>query len=173
MTCGYLPVYSPSFRDPYLNLKVRSFGVSEMDQMHQIFHMLELGVEELDILSKSLCHQDVAQRLPGFADILGLVLPWLPLGLSYAVDNPLPIALTPMGVRNEALAVWANYLGRQRCNVTGVKKRVLHFYDQWKDTLPPRRWPDCEHTRGTLGKVSEFEVLIKNIFDETTNYWIE
>jgi hypothetical protein len=87
-----------------------------------------------------MSHPEVAQRLPGFADILGLWPGWLPIpGLPVnLVDNPFPFPLQTMGERHEARVVWMWVLKQQEPTLSDTKKQVLKFYEDWLKFEPGR-----------------------------------
>jgi hypothetical protein len=131
MACGIIEYYGS-------DLPLRTTHEHLKDQLAPSFSTLGLTLATTDAIHASISHPEVAQRLPGFADILGLLSEWLPIpGLPInRVDNPFPFPIRTMGETPEARVVWMWLLKQQESTLSDPKKRVLQFYEVWANIEP-------------------------------------
>jgi hypothetical protein len=144
LACGIIQGSSLGWMNIHISklpdLPLRTANARFRDQLGPAFTDLWLTVATRDVLRASLSHPEVAQRLPGFADILGLWSDWLPIpGLSInRVDNPFPFPIRTMGETPEARVAWMWLLKQQESTLSDPKKKVLKFYKNWLKSEPIR-----------------------------------
>lgn len=173
LMCGCLP-FNICSRHPLWpsTLNLRTPKATVMENLNPIFSRLAFHDDEIEVMRKSLLSRSPGQRLPGLADILGLWIDWLPIGMSHinTIDNPFPISVTSMGKVPEARVVWRWHLRQHERSLSLVCKKILETYDAWEKAEPQRFYKHYQ-VQGNSWLDREIMEFFKAIFDETALYF--
>jgi hypothetical protein len=177
MACGIIESHWLFYHRDYLinlpGLPLRTGHGHVKDGLALAFSRLGLTISAREALYGSLSYPEVSKRLPGFADILGLSSDWLIIsGLSInLLDNPFHFPIQAMGETPEVRIVWMSLLKQRESTLSGPKKRVLQFYEDWLKAEPDwfrkyyrvlgNSFEDMEMTEFFQGRFEEASQFLK------------
>ena len=127
-----------------------------------------------NIIRDSSSHYDIGSRWPAFADVLHLWSDWLPLSHSSicTVLNPIGPILFPMTETCQARVVflWSLRQAQAKAPLSSQLAQVLNHLESWA-SLHEAKYYHFHKPVGNRPKDLEYRSFLKNMFDDTTQYF--